>query len=115
MYPNLNDHQQFGLNKIKGIKDYFIAEIRQRELMNKRLSKAFAAFDCFDKSLIVLSATKGGVSIASFATVIGALVGVASASFSFAFSSTTVITKKILKITQNKKNLIKLFYWLGAN
>ena len=49
------------------------------------------------------AATSGRISIASFATVIGALVGIASASFSFAFSLNTGIVKKILKTTQNKK------------
>ena len=62
--------QQFRLNKINEIKDYFIAEIKERELMSKRLSKYIASFDYFDMSLIVLSATSGSISIASFATVI---------------------------------------------
>ena len=66
--------QQFRLNRIDKIKDYFAAEIKERELMSKRLSKYIASFDYFDKSLIVLSITTGSVSIASFATVIGVLV-----------------------------------------
>ena len=48
IYPNLNDQQQFGLNKINEIKDYFVAEIKERELMSKRLSKYIASFDYFD-------------------------------------------------------------------
>ena len=78
--------------------------------MSKR-RKYTAAFNYFDKSLIVLSATSGGVSIASFASVIGAPVGLASASFSFAFSMMTIgITKKPLKQhkTNKQKNIIKL-------
>ena len=51
---NLNN-QQFRLNKINKIKVYFIAEIKERQLMSKRLSKNIASFDSFDKSLIVLS------------------------------------------------------------
>ena len=31
IYPNLSDETQFRLYKIKEIKDYFIAEIRERE------------------------------------------------------------------------------------
>ena len=37
MSPTLNDQQQFTLNKINEVKDYF--EIRERELMSKRYSK----------------------------------------------------------------------------
>ena len=54
----LNDQKQSRLNKMNKIKHYFVAEIKERELMSKRLSKyiAFiASFDYFDKSLIVLS------------------------------------------------------------
>ena len=42
-----------------------------------------------DKILIVLSATSGGVSIISFTTVIGAPVGIESASFTLIFSLST--------------------------
>ena len=101
--PNLSDDQQFRLNKINEIRDYFVAEIKERELMSKRLSKYIASFDYFDKPLIVLSVTTGSISIASFATVIGAPVGIVSASFSLAFSISTGIIKKLLKTTRNKK------------
>ena len=107
VYPNLSANtsskQQLKLNKINEIKDYFIAEIKERELMSKRLSKYIASFDYFDKSLIVLSVTTGSISIASFATVIGAPVGIVSASFTLAFSISTGIIKKLLKTTRNKK------------
>ena len=54
--------------------------------MSKRLSsKYIAAFYYFDKSLIVLSATSGSISIASFATIIGTPVEIASASLSLIF------------------------------
>ena len=89
IYPNLNanisNDQQFRLNKINEIKDYFIAEIKERELMSKRLSKYIASFDYFDKSLIVLSVTTSSISIASLATVIGAAVGIAGVIFSLKF------------------------------
>ena len=90
VYPSLNeislsDQQQFSLNKINEIKNYFVAEIKERELMSKTLSKYIAFCDYFDKSLIVLSAASGSISIASFATVIGTPVGIASASLSLNF------------------------------
>ena len=67
--------------------------------MSKRISRSIASFDYFDKSLIVLSATSGSISIASFVTVIEAPVGIASASFSLAFLISTGIVKKLLKTT----------------
>ena len=69
--------------------------------MSKRLRKHIASFDFFDKSLIVLSKTC--ISIASISTVIGAPVEIASASLSLPFSISTGVVKKLLKITQNKK------------
>ena len=57
--------------------------------MSKKLRKYIAAFDYFDKTLIVLSATSGEISIISFTSVIGVPVGIARASFSFVFSLTT--------------------------
>ena len=60
-------------------------------------------FDYFENSLIVLSVTAGSISIASFSTVIGAPVGMTSASFSVAFSISTGIIKNLLETTRNKK------------
>ena len=106
IYPNLNDQQQFRLNKTNEIKDYFVAEIKERELMCKRLSKYIASFDYFDKSIIVLSVTTGSISTASFATVTGAPVGMVSTGFSLAFSISTGIIKKQQEI--RRENTIKL-------
>ena len=71
--------------------------------MSKKLSRYIASFDYFDKSLIVLSVITGSISIASFATVIGAPAGITGASFSLAFSICTGIVRKLLKTTRNKK------------
>ena len=86
---------KFKLNRINEIKDYFVAEIKESELMT--------IFDYFDKSLIYLNVTTGSISIASFATVIEAPVARMSASFSLAFSISTGIIKKLLKAMRNKK------------
>ena len=98
----LTDEQDLRVSKINEIKDYFVPESKERELMSKGLSKYIASFDYFDKSLIALSVTTGSISIASFSTVIGAPVGMASASFSLAFSNCTRIVKKLLKTTRSK-------------
>ena len=50
IYPNLHDQQQLRVNKINEIKDYFVAEIKERKLMSKRTNeqKYIASFDYFD-------------------------------------------------------------------
>ena len=67
IYPNLtaniSNEQQFRLNKINEIKDYFLAEIRERELISKNISKYIASLDYFDKSSNVLSILLGSISI----------------------------------------------------
>ena len=80
-----------------------LQRLKKRELRSKRLKKYIIYFNYFDKSLIVLSVTTSNISIASFATVIGRPVGIASASFSLVFSISTGIIKNLLKTTRNKK------------
>ena len=119
IYPNLStplsNQQQFRLNKINEIKNYFFDEIRKREFMSKRTSKYVASFDYFNKSLTVVSVTTGSISIASFATFIGVPVGMVSANFSLAFSISTGIIKNILKQQEIRKNTIKLLCLLEVN
>ena len=100
---NLTEQRKIRLNKITEIENYFHEEINQRKSCSKKLSKYVAAFDYIDKILIVLSATSGGVSIISFTSIVGAPVGIASASLTLIFSLTTGIVKKLLNITRNKK------------
>ena len=63
--------------------------MRLKRINDQRLSKYIASFDYIDKSLIVLSATSGSISIASFAAVIRTSVGIASASLSLILSIST--------------------------
>ena len=100
---NLTEETKIRLNKITKIENCFHQEINQRKSCSKKLSKYVTAFDYIDKILIVLSATSSGVSIISFTSIIGAPVGIASASFTLIFSLTTGIVKKLLNITRNKK------------
>ena len=100
---NLSEQTKFRLSEIIGIENYFHQEINQRKSCSKKLNKYVTTFDYIDKILIVLSATSSGVSIISFTSIIGAPVGIASASFTLIFSLTTGIIKKLLSITRNKK------------
>ena len=53
--------------------------------------------------MIILSVTSSGISIISFASAIGALAKVVSASLTLIFSITTGIVKKLLDIIRKKK------------
>ena len=44
----LTNQQQFRLNKVNENKDYFVAEVKERGLMSKRLSKYIVSFYYFD-------------------------------------------------------------------
>ena len=100
---DLSEQTKFRLDEISKIENYFIEEINQRKSCSKKLSKYVAVFDYIDQALIVLSATSGGVSIISFTTIVGAPVGIASASLTLFFSLSTGIVQKLLNIKGKKK------------
>ena len=65
-------------NSLDEIKDYFVSEIKERELMSKRPSKLLILTTLINLYFL-LSATSGSISIASFVAVIGAPVAITSA------------------------------------
>ena len=103
IYRNISNDQQFRRSKMNEIKDYFIAELREIELMSKNLSKYISSFESSAKSLVVLSVTTGSISIASFATNIAVPVEIISASCSLAFSIKTRFINFFKKTIRNKK------------
>ena len=100
---SLNDQTKFRLDEINKIKHYFEFGIRESEAVIKKLSIYTAALYYTDKTLIVLSATSGGISIISFTNVTGIPAGVISASLTLVFSLTTGIIKKLLKERRKKE------------
>ena len=100
---NLSKQKKFWLRKITGIKNYFHQEFNQRKSCSKKLSKYVTTFDYIDKMLIVLSATNSGVCIISSASVVGAPVRIASASFTLIFFSNNRNNQKITKCNKKPK------------
>ena len=105
---NLSNQAIFVLNDINKIKDYFNSEIQVRKIMRGKLNKYIAAFDYIDNTLIVLSATSGGVSIISFESVVGAPAGIATACRTLVFFRKTGIKKSVKKKEIKRRNIIKL-------
>ena len=111
---NLSYQTKFRLNKI--IKeDYFHSEVQERKIMSKTLRKYFATFDYFDKVLIALSSTAGGISTIFFASVIGVPAGIVSARVTRVLSLKTGTIKKVLEITRNKKRKRDKNFMLSKN
>ena len=113
---DLSEQTKFWLDEISKIENGFHEEINQIKLCSKKLSKYVAAFDYIDKMLIVLSATTAGLSICSFMSIVGAPVGIASASFTLDFSLTAGIIKNYwVQQEQKRKRMIKFLCWLKVN
>ena len=75
-------------------------------------SKYVAVFYYIDQALIVLSATSGGVSIISFTSIVGAPVGIASASLTIYFFSNHRNSQKIIEYNKKKrKSMIEFLLW----
>ena len=99
----LSEQTKFRLSEIIGTENYFNQEISQRKSCSKKFNKYVTASDYIDQALIVLSTITGRVSIISFTIIVGAAVGIVSASFILIFSLTTGIVKKTTGYNKKQK------------
>ena len=97
----LTDVNNYRLDEINKIRDYFDNEIKERKDIIK--NKYLVSFDYLDKIFITLSASFGTLSIASQATVIGIPAGITGASLTLIFTIGTAINKSLLKVTKKRK------------
>ena len=68
---SLERANNYRLDEINKIRDYFDNEIKERKDIIKKLNKYLVSFDFLDKIFITLSASCGTLSIASYASVVG--------------------------------------------
>ena len=99
----LADINNYRLNEINKIKDYFNNEINERKYIIKKLNKYMVSFDYVDRIFIALSGSFGTLSIASHATVIGIPVGIAGSSLTLIFTISTGVNKSLLRVTKKRK------------
>ena len=99
----LTDANNYRLNQISKIKDYFNNEINERKDIIKKSNKYIVSFDYLDQIIIALSASFGTLSIASYAAVVGKPVGIAGSSLTLIFTIGTSISKSLLKVTKKRK------------
>ena len=102
----LTDVNEYRLDEINKIRDYFNNEIKERKDIIKKLNKYLVSFDYLDKIFITLSASFGRLSIASYPSVVGIPAGITGASLTLVFTIGTGISKSLLKLTK-KGNIIK--------
>ena len=93
----------YRLNQIDKIKDYFNNEINERKYVIKKLNKYLVSFGYLDKIFITLSASFHTLSIASYAAVVGIPVGIAGSSLTLIFTIRTGVNKSLLRITKKRK------------
>ena len=93
----------YRLDEINKIRDYFNNEIKERKDIIKKLNKYIVSFDYLDKIFIALSASIGTLSIASYASVVGTPAGISDSSLTLVFTIGTGISKSLLKVTEKRK------------
>ena len=85
----LKDLTKYRLDEINKIKEYFNAEIKEKDIV-KKISKYIVALF-------------GTLSIASYATAVGIPAGITGASLTLIFTVTTGVVKTLLNITRKRK------------
>ena len=99
----LTNVNKYRLDEINKIRDYFNNQINERKDIIKKLNKYIVTFDYVDKIFIVLPASFGTLSIASYASVVGTPAGIAGSSLTLIFTIGTGISKSLLKVTKKRK------------
>ena len=98
--PDVNNYR---LDEINKIKEYFDNEIKERKDIIKKLNKYLVSFDYLHKIFITLSASFSTLSIASYATVLGLPVGIAGSSLTLVLTIGTGINKSLLRVTKKRQ------------
>ena len=88
--------QKFELKYIGEKKNYFTEEIRQNELMSKKYKKVCTTVNYIEHFLILASTITGYISISTFVSLVGILLGITS----------SAVGLKICKITSGLKKSI---------
>ena len=79
-------NQEFRQKKIDEIRNYFIEETNQNELMSKKNKKVCRVFNYISHSFIVFSIINGCVSVADFASLVGIPIVITSSAIPLAFA-----------------------------
>ena len=94
------------MKNIDEIRNCFIKEINQNELMSKKNKKMFKLFSYIEHLLILVSTVTGCISISAFPSLGCIPIGIASSAIGLKLCAITVGIKKY-KSKKKKRSLIK--------
>ena len=89
--------QQFRLTHLEEIKNYFIKEIGQNEVMSKKQKKVSIILNYPELIPFLVSAIAGYVSVSAFVSLLSISIGITS----------SVLRLKICTVTKKHKSMIK--------
>ena len=98
-----NISQEFRLKNIHETKTYFIAEIKQNELLSKKHKMVCTTLNYIEPLLILVSTLAGCVFISAFASLSDISVGIASFAAEIKFWAITAVVKKYKSIIKKKR------------
>ena len=108
---SLNEQTNYRLIEIGKVKDYFESEIKDQQILIKKLSKYITGFDYTDKVLTVFLTVFGGTNIFVHTKDKKRLLGLITSVFSLVFCLHSGIIKKVFHETKmRKKKHNKLLY-----
>ena len=99
----LNEQTNYRLIEIGKIKDYFDQEIKDQQILVKKLSKYITGFDYTDKILTVFLSVFSGTNIFAHVKSKKRLLGLITCVFSLIFCLSSGIVKKLLYETKTRK------------
>ena len=105
----LTDINNYRLNEINKVKDYFNDKIYERKNIIKKLNIYRVTLDYLDKIFITLSVNYfittsfGTLSVTAHAMVLGIPLGITGASLTLLFTISTGINKSLLQLTKKRK------------
>ena len=98
-----NISQEFRLKDIHEARNYFIEEIEQNELMNKKQKKVCTTLNCIENFLILGSVITACTSISAFASLLGIPIGITSSAIGLKLCVVAAGIKRFKSIIKKKK------------
>ena len=88
--PKDSISQEFGLKNIDETRNYFLEEIKQNDLMNKKHKKVCTTLNYIEHFLILASTVTGCISISAFASLTDISIGITSSAIGLKIYAITV-------------------------